>query len=170
MDALTVTAVLISVTLGFYKIFEKNFKENRISELEFDQGKAFLRDIIMHGAVGTALGGVCTIVGRTSKFINCYQSKLGFYGVLLENGSSNNASIVFWPIKLCLNREVKNFLVMALNYHILEELKLLIMLRKLEQKRTPLQKLHLIIEAVLGICLIFALAFHVAQVGIIGFF
>ena len=33
-----------------------------------------------------------------------------------------------------------------------------------------MQKLHLNIEALLGICLIFALAFHLAEVGIIGLF
>ena len=69
LDALTVTAVLISVTLGFYKIFESNFKQNKITELEFSEGKAFLRDIIMHGVVGTALGGVCTIVGEPQNLL-----------------------------------------------------------------------------------------------------
>jgi NhaB family Na+:H+ antiporter len=33
--------------------------------------KGFLRDLVMHGAVGTALGGVCTIVGEPQNLINC---------------------------------------------------------------------------------------------------
>ena len=48
--------------------------------------------------------------------------------------------------------------------------KIIINAKEIELKRTPLEKLHLIIEAILGICLIFALAFHVAQVGVIGLF
>ena len=36
---------------------------------EFDQGKSFLADIMMHGAVGTALGGVCTIVGEPQNLL-----------------------------------------------------------------------------------------------------
>ena len=69
LDALTVTAVLISVTLGFYKIFESNLQENRITKEEFNQGKDFLVDIIMHSVVGTALGGVCTIVGEPQNLL-----------------------------------------------------------------------------------------------------
>ena len=32
LDALTVTAVLISVSIGFYRIFEDNYSKNKISE------------------------------------------------------------------------------------------------------------------------------------------
>ena len=34
-----------------------------------EQFKAFLRDLVMHGAVGTALGGVCTIVGEPQNLL-----------------------------------------------------------------------------------------------------
>ena len=69
LDALTVTAVLITVTIGFYHVFEKSYKNKEIDEGEFDQGKSFLADIMMHGAVGTALGGVCTIVGEPQNLL-----------------------------------------------------------------------------------------------------
>ena len=69
LDALTVTAVLISVSIGFYNIFADNLKNKTITQREFDQGKAFLRDIVMHGAVGTALGGGCTIVGEPQNLL-----------------------------------------------------------------------------------------------------
>ena len=69
LDALTVTAVLITVMVGFYHTFERSFKNNEINENEFEQVKSFLTDIMMHGAVGTALGGVCTIVGEPQNLL-----------------------------------------------------------------------------------------------------
>ena len=64
LDALTVMAVLIAVAAGFYHVYksvaskEESFSEN--SE-EFQTFKGFLRNLLMHGAVGTALGGATTV-------------------------------------------------------------------------------------------------------------
>ena len=85
LDALTVTAVLIGVTIGFYRIYHavasgKSFSDNThdfhnndsinsISINELEEFKAFLRDLVMHGAVGTALGGVCTLVGEPQNLL-----------------------------------------------------------------------------------------------------
>ena len=85
LDALTVTAVLIAVTVGFYRVFHavasnKSFSDGDHNHLDnsqldqtkvkdFEEFKAFLRDLIMHGAVGTALGGVCTIVGEPQNLL-----------------------------------------------------------------------------------------------------
>ena len=41
---------------------DDNIKANQVENLE--QFRAFLRSLIMHGAVGTALGGVTTLVGE----------------------------------------------------------------------------------------------------------
>ena len=169
LDALTVTAVLISVTLGFYKIFEKNFKENRISELEFDQGKAFLRDIIMHGAVGTALGGVCTIVGEPQNLLIATKANWDFMEFFWRMAPVTMPVLFFGLLSCVLIEKLKIFGYGAQLSDTLRN-KIIDNAKELEQKRTPLQKLHLIIEAILGICLIFALAFHIAQVGVIGLF
>ncbi|MDH3642295.1 MAG: sodium/proton antiporter, partial [Gammaproteobacteria bacterium] len=68
LDALTVTAVIISVAVGFYSVFHKvasgkSFKDDHehseddsIDELhreDLDAFRAFLRSLLMHGAVGT---------------------------------------------------------------------------------------------------------------------
>ena len=46
-------------------------KQKKVSKVmrEFKKGKLFLADIVMHGAVGTALGGVCTIVGEPQNLL-----------------------------------------------------------------------------------------------------
>lgn len=86
LDALTVTAVLISVGVGFYGVYHKvasgkqlrdndnhdpsndhHVVENHREDLK--QFRAFLRSLLMHGAVGTALGGVCTIVGEPQNLL-----------------------------------------------------------------------------------------------------
>ena len=84
LDALTVTAVLISVGVGFYGVYHrvasgKKFHDDHdhsgdhgVHEYNRDdliQFRAFLRSLIMHGAVGTALGGVCTLVGEPQNVI-----------------------------------------------------------------------------------------------------
>ena len=78
LDALTVTAVLISVAGAFYTVYHqaasgKDYLDehdlNDDSHLDDNESinlekfKLFLCNLLMHGAVGTALGGVCTIVG-----------------------------------------------------------------------------------------------------------
>ncbi|MCG8551397.1 MAG: sodium/proton antiporter, partial [Desulfobacterales bacterium] len=78
LDALTVTAVIIAVAFGFYNVYHR-YASGKDSTCEHDltddkscqeakrddlvQFRAFLRNLMMHGAVGTALGGVCTLVG-----------------------------------------------------------------------------------------------------------
>ncbi len=139
LDALTVTAVLISVTLGFYKIFEKNFKENRISELEFDQGKAFLRDIIMHGAVRTALGGVCTIVGEPQNLLIATKANWDFMEFFWRMAPVTMPVLFFGLLSCVLIEKLKIFGYGAQLSDTLRN-KIIDNAKELEQKRTPLQK------------------------------
>ena len=85
LDALTVTAVLISVGVGFYAVFHRvasglpfqdtahdHTQDDSIapaSEQDLETFRAFLRSLLMHGAVGTALGGVCTLVGEPQNLL-----------------------------------------------------------------------------------------------------
>jgi len=81
LDALTVTAVLISVAVGFYGVYHKihssdadyddsgTLDRKQLSGETLEQFRAFLRSLIMHGVVGTALGGVMTIVGEPQNLL-----------------------------------------------------------------------------------------------------
>ena len=77
LDALTVTAVIISAAVGFYSVYHRVASGNdprqdsafaddqqlpALHHDDLEQFRAFLRSLLMHGAVGTALGGVCTLV------------------------------------------------------------------------------------------------------------
>jgi len=76
LDALTVIAVIITVASGFYGVYHKvasgkHFdhshdpgQDDEVIELhraDLAQFRSFLRNLMMHGAVGTALGGVTTL-------------------------------------------------------------------------------------------------------------
>ena len=169
LDALTVTAVLISVTLGFYKIFESNFKQNKITESEFSEGKAFLRDIIMHGVVGTALGGVCTIVGEPQNLLIAQKAEWEFMEFFWRMAPVT-MPVLFFGLLGCI--VIEKFKIFGYGAPLSDTLRIKIIenAKEEEAKRTSMQKLHLNIEALLGISLIFALAFHLAEVGIIGLF
>src|SRR5690606_8919151 len=73
LDALTVTAVVITSAAGFFAVYHKAASgkqyhledhdpsnDGEVHELhrdDLDQFRAFLRSLVMHAAVGTALGG-----------------------------------------------------------------------------------------------------------------
>jgi NhaB family Na+:H+ antiporter len=81
LDALTVTAVLISVGVGFYGVYHKihssdldldadgTLDRKQLSGKTLEQFRSFLRSLIMHGVVGTALGGVMTLVGEPQNLL-----------------------------------------------------------------------------------------------------
>ena len=84
LDALTVMAVVIAVAMGFYSIYHKvasgkdSSSEHDINDdnqvrpvnrQELEEFRAFLRNLLMHASIGTALGGVCTMVGEPQNLI-----------------------------------------------------------------------------------------------------
>jgi NhaB family Na+:H+ antiporter len=84
LDALTVTAVIITVAAGLYAVYHKvtsgkGFDEDHDhaddtgigneTRADLEDFRAFLRNLMMHGAVGTALGGVCTLVGEPQNLL-----------------------------------------------------------------------------------------------------
>ena len=169
LDALTVTAVLITVTVGFYYVFEESFKNKEIDKPEFEQGKSFLADIMMHGAVGTALGGVCTIVGEPQNLLIADKAGWEFMEFFYRMAPVTMPVLVAGLICCVL---IEKFKVFNYGYEMTDTLreKIVAKANKADAERTETEKLHLVIEAVLGICLILALGFHLAPVGVIGLF
>jgi NhaB family Na+:H+ antiporter len=84
LDALTVTAVVIAISVGFYSIYHKvasgktfgdghdhstDGEIDKLNENDLEQFRSFLRSLMMHAAVGTALGGVMTLVGEPQNIL-----------------------------------------------------------------------------------------------------
>lgn len=180
LDALTVTAVLISVAVGFYGVyhkihsmqntdFDKDGLEDRkeLSGETLEQFRSFLRSLVMHGLVGTALGGVCTQVGEPQNLLISHTMGWDFISFFTRMAP------VTIPVLFCglITTAVLEFTgwfgygaklpdaarAIIENYTDEED-----------KKRTDKEKYNLIVQAVAGILLIIALALHIASVGLIG--
>lgn len=180
LDALTVIAVIISVGIGFYGVYHKvasgsSFddpsdisNDTRISNEEtLDRFRAFLRSLLMHAGVGTALGGVMTMVGEPQNLIIAGQAEWGF-GEFFLRVAPISVPVFFCGIATCyLVEKMKWFgygeklpqeVWEVLNQYNIQK----------EKKMSNQDRLKLKIQAVVAVWLIIGLALHLAEVGIIG--
>ena len=183
LDALTVTAVIIAVAYGFYDIYHRYvsgkdsgagvhdltsdlaLKEQEQADLK--QFRGFLRNLMMHGAVGTALGGVCTLVGEPQNLL--IGSVMGWhFAEFFVQVAPVSLPVLLVGLGTCYLVEKKKWFTYGyelpghIRSHLLETEV------KMEAKRGFKGKLQLIVQAMAGIWLIIALAFHLAAVGLIG--
>ncbi len=179
LDALTVTAVLIGVFVGFYEVYHKvhsaadtDYDDSGVADRKelsgtLDEFRSFLRSLVMHGAVGTALGGVCTIVGEPQNLL--IGDKLGwdfmefFYAM-----APITMPVLAGGLLTCVALEVtKTF---GFGQKLPEKVRDIIegFLEEQDANRTGAEKYALVVQAVSAVFLIVALAFHLAPVGLIG--
>jgi NhaB family Na+:H+ antiporter len=183
LDALTVTAVLIGVTIGFYRVYHtvssgKDFgnkdhnynDDSSLSDIgagDLESFKAFLRDLVMHGAVGTALGGVCTIVGEPQNLLIAKVAGWEFIEFVIRMAPVTMPVFIAGLLTCIL---VERFSIAGFGNQLPESVRNIFNnFDVYEKQNTTLQhKAELIIESCVAIFLVFALAFHVAAVGLIG--
>ncbi len=182
LDALTVTAVIIAVAYAFYNVYhrfssgiemqdthdltsDQLLKEVHREELK--QFRAFLRNLMMHGAVGTALGGVCTLVGEPQNLLIAGEMGWHFMRFFI-NVAPVSIPVLITGLLTCFL--VEKFKILGygallpgnIRSHLLETETII------EKKRGNRGTIKLIIQGLTGIWLILALAFHLAAVGLIG--
>jgi NhaB family Na+:H+ antiporter len=183
LDALTVTAVIISVGVGFYSVYHKvasgkgyhhgehnaNSDQDVIELHREDLGefRAFLRSLLMHGAVGTALGGVCTMVGEPQNLLIAKVADWNFIEFFLLMAPVSMPVLVAGLLTCVVLEKLRWFgygarLPRAVRL-VLEEFA-----RSEQQKRGPAQKAMLIIQGIAAVILVLGLALHIAEVGLIG--
>ena len=184
LDALTVMAVVISVATGFYFVYHKvasnsmhrddYYDQHDDSKMEgqqrrdLDQFRAFLRTLLMHGAVGTALGGVCTTVGEPQNLLIASRMDLDLHRVLSADVASDHASTGRRPVLLRPTGEDQDRRLRcakcpwrcAISCARYDDAK-----RRVAPKETPLGWPSKPLPA---FCWSPPLAFHVAEVGLIG--
>ena len=183
LDALTVTAVLIAVTIGFYRIFHiansglsysttdhNIYDDSTLSadgKDDIENFKSFLRDLIMHGIVGTALGGVCTIVGEPQNLLIANVAGWEFIGFFLRMAPITFPVFVAGMIT-CFT--VEKLHIAGFGTHLPLRIKKIFHEYNTYDinQRTDTLKLELFIEMFVGILLIIALALHLAAMGIVG--
>ncbi|MDP6165393.1 MAG: sodium/proton antiporter NhaB [Gammaproteobacteria bacterium] len=181
LDALTVTAVLISVSVGFYGVYHKaassagsNNHDHANDDLlqdhhrqDLEQFRSFLRSLIMHGAVGTALGGVTTLVGEPQNLLIAERAGWQFIEFFIKMAPVTMPVLVIGFITCILTEKLKIFgygaqLPDAVR-SVLEDFA-----NEEKNKRTLRDNAALIVQGIVALLLVFALAFHVAEVGLVG--
>ena len=182
LDALTVTAVIMAVAYGFYNLYhrfvsgmgqadthdlnsDQEVKEANREELLAFRG--FLRNLMMHGAVGTALGGVCTLVGEPQNLL--IGGEMGWHFVpFFLHAVPVTMPVLAVGLITCL--AVEQFHIFGYGYQLPGNIRSFLLENAvaMEEKAGDKGKLKLIVQALVGLWLIAALAFHLAAVGLIG--
>lgn len=182
LDALTVIAVIISVAVGFYAIYHKvvsgkgaqadhdHTHDDHLSQLtrdDLDNYRGFLRSLLMHAGVGSALGGVMTMVGEPQNLIIADQATWHF-GEFIIRMSPVTFPVFIMGILTCAL--VEKFKIFGYGDQLPENVrKILIDFDNEDKKqRTNLDNAKLIIQGAIAIWLIAGLALHLAAVGLIG--
>ena len=178
LDALTVTAVLISVTAGFYGVYHSiessdtdydhsgTFDREELKE-PLGQFRKFLRSLVMHGAVGTALGGVCTLVGEPQNLLIAAKMEWEFMEFFWKMAPITMPVLVCGLATCWFLEKVKWF---GFGTTLPAEVRVILEQHAAQQDntRTIAEMYDIKIQAMAGIFLIVALAFHLAPVGLIG--
>ena len=180
LDALTVTAVLISVAVGFYGVYHKihstaNSDYNKDGKLDrkelsgetLEEFKGFLRSLIMHGIVGTALGGVCTLVGEPQNLLIGEKMGWDFIEFFLRMAPITIPVLACGLLTTVFLETTKTFgfgqKLPDIARSIIESYT-----DEEDKKRTDSEKYALRIQGFAAILLIIGLALHIAPVGFIG--
>lgn len=183
LDALTVTAVVISVGVGFYGIYhkvaagidymsredistdEEVYEEHRANLSQF---RSFLRSLMMHAAIGTALGGVCTLVGEPQNLLIANTAGWAF-GEFFLRMAPITMPVLLAGVLVCIALEKIKILGYGTTLpdvvrKVMEEDQAV-----REAKRTKRDRWSLVFQALVGLWLIIALALHLTDhVGLIG--
>lgn len=181
LDALTVIAVIISVSVGFYGVYHKVASGNSFEDSTditndekiennkqiLEQFRGFLRSLLMHAGVGSALGGVMTMVGEPQNLIIAAQAEWSF-GEFFLRVAPISIPVLICGITTCYllekyrlfgygDRLPRKVWIVLAQYNIQKE-----------KKMTNQDRLKLAVQAIAGVWLIIGLALHLADVGIIG--
>lgn len=169
LDALTVIAVIISVSYAFYSIAELATNHQHVSGAELEEFKGFLRNILMHSGIGTALGGVATMVGEPQNLIIASKVNWDFI-TFIKHMMHVSLPCIATGIITCYLLEKLKLKQFGFGYNIPQSVvdALSIHLKREKEKRSELHTTELTIQGIVGVLLIAALSFHVAEVGLIG--
>ena len=170
LDALTVMAVLIAVAVGFYQVY-KNVaeKEDNFSEEsdDFTTFKSFLRNLLMHGAVGTALGGVSTTVGEPQNLLIASVADWSFVEFFVKMLPISFPVFIAGLLTCYL---IERFSLFSFGTQLPDHIRQVLydFDKKESSVRSQSQNMKIITQALVAVILVFSLAFGLAAVGLIG--
>lgn len=182
LDALTVTAVIIAVASGLYSVYHKaasgrhaGHEHDRsddagiheLSRADLEQFRAFLRKLMMHAVIGTALGGVTTLVGEPQNLLLAHALHWQFME-FFRQVAPVSVPVLLVGLATCVALEKLSWFGYGVELpdavrDVLQEHG-----KEMSRMRDSRARAQLVAQAVIAILLIAALAFHVAEIGLIG--
>ena len=182
LDALTVAAVVIAVATGLYAVYHRfvsgrGFDDDHEHdddgfvkpkhETDLETFRSYLRSLMMHAMVGTALGGVATLVGEPQNLL--IGETVGWdFGEFLVNMAPVSIPVLAVGLAVCVLLERTRWFGYGAQ---LPESVREVMERwdaRETQSRDPRTRARLVIQALTAVALVVGLALHVAEVGLIG--
>ena len=182
LDALTVTAVIISAAVGFYAVYHRVTSgsnprgdaqidsDQQIPELareDLQQFRTFLRSLLMHGAVGTALGGVCTLVGEPQNLLIGHELGWHFQEFFFKVAPVSLPVLVAGLVTCVLLEKLRWFGYGTLLPDRVRQV-LAAYAAEDDAQRTAQQRAALLVQGIAALILIVCLGLHIAEVGLIG--
>ena len=182
LDALTVAAVVIAVATGLYTVYHRfvsgrgfdddhehdddGFVHER-HESDLETFRSFLRSLMMHAMIGTALGGVATLVGEPQNLLIGETLGWDFVEFFLHVAPVS-IPVFITGLLLCVLLERTRWfgygaVLPASVREVMEHWD-----ERETTQRTAKQSARLVVQAITAGLLVLGLALHVAEVGLIG--
>ncbi|MBI5007973.1 MAG: sodium/proton antiporter NhaB [Nitrosomonadales bacterium] len=181
LDALTILAVLVAVSLGFYEVYHRvvsskgyhedpDLTDDYVDELhraDLEQFRAVLRSMLMHGAIGTAIGGVCTLVGEPENIVIGTEAGWNFMEFFRQVAPSSLPTL-FAGFAVCWVIERNKWFGYGAELPAGVRQVLIDEDRRLRANHTARDRMMLVAQGIVAILMVLALAFHIAEIGLIG--
>jgi NhaB family Na+:H+ antiporter len=185
LDALTILAILIALTTTFYLVYEKvitkvgrepglpsddsHIEESHLQDLEAFRG--YLRGLLMHGAVATAIGGVSTLVGEPENIVIGSHTGWDFVTFFLINAPATMPTLVSGLIMCLLLERIRPFgKFFGYGNELPENVREVLAEedRRIQESETGRDRLVIKIQICVFVLMVIALSLHLAEVGLIG--
>ena len=183
LDALTVLAVMITVAGGFYAVYHRVASGKTQAALDHDasadagvgdshrsdleQFRRFLCGLMMHGAIGTTIGGVCTLVGEPQNLLIGKEAGWDFIRFAVEMAPVTVPTVIAGLATCVLVEKLAWFgygtPMPAAARQVLTEFE-----RHESEQMTPRHLQVILVQGLVAVLLVLALALHVAEIGVIG--
>lgn len=183
LDALTVVAVVVTAAMTFYSLYHRVASGRGFEDHEHDHDddalvapahredlarfRLFLQSLVMHGAIGTALGGVCTMVGEPQNIVIAEAAGWQFVE-FAQRMSPVTLPVLIAGLLLCFALEKLRWFgygepLPETVRQVMQEFA-----TRERANRTRTDRMRLIAQSIAAGFLVVGLLLHLAEVGLIG--
>jgi NhaB family Na+:H+ antiporter len=167
LDALTVLAVMITVAGGFYEVYHRAATAAAHRDADLRQFRRHLCGLMMHGAVGTTIGGVCTLVGEPQNLLIGQEAGWNFVRFAIEMAPVTVPTVIA-GFSTCVVVERFGWFGYGVPMPASVRQVLADFEREESERMTPKHRQVIIMQALVAVLLVVSLALHVAEIGVIG--